>query len=81
MARERAISIAGAESSKPSNAAAAHCSDNAASSAPSPQPISTTRAGESPARAHNSTAWAALDRAPIARQRPIFRLCSWSSSE
>ena len=62
-------------------AAAATASDSAASSAPSPQPISTTRAGESPARAHSSTAWAALDRAPIARQRPIFRLCSWSSSE
>jgi len=56
MSRERAISIAGAESSKPSNTAAVHCSANAASSAPSPQPISTTRAGESLARAHHSTA-------------------------
>jgi hypothetical protein len=79
MPRPRAISIAGGESSKPSNVACGHASASASSSEPSPQPISTTLRGASPARAASVRAWAALVRAPSARQRPIFMPSSRSA--
>ncbi len=74
MPRVRAISIAGGESSKPSKAAFGQTAASSSSSDPSPQPISTTVEGRRPTRAHSVPACVAFERAPSARQRPIFML-------